>query len=210
MTQKFASRRAWSGLRMLACLVSLAACSPEPSVAGPSSQIAAPAAPAARPAPIPALRAAFASGFAVNGILKPDRPLRHGDYLWNDEGVPAGPTAIVVDLTAQILYVYRGGTEIGRSAILYGADDKPTPTGTFPILEKDADHVSNLYGAPMPYMLRLTMDGVAIHGSDVIYGSGTHGCVGVPDAFAAMLFKIARIGDRVLVTKGWRTDVYGT
>ena len=39
----------------------------------------------------------------------------------------------------------------------------PTPTGVFPITEKKRHHVSNLYDAPMPYMLRLTDDGIAIH-----------------------------------------------
>jgi lipoprotein-anchoring transpeptidase ErfK/SrfK len=99
--------------------------------------------------------------------------------------------------------------EIGRAAILYGADDKPTPAGTFTILEKKRHHVSNLYGAPMPYMMRLTWDGVAIHGSEVEWGSATHGCVGVPSEFAALLFAAARKGDPVLVTNRWRTDLYG-
>jgi lipoprotein-anchoring transpeptidase ErfK/SrfK len=74
---------------------------------------------------------------------------------------------VVVDLAWQRLYAYRGGVEIGRAAILYGADDKPTPTGSFKILQKKKDHISNLYGAPMPFMLRLTNDGIAIHGSEV-------------------------------------------
>ena len=45
----------------------------------------------------------------------------------------------------------------------------------FPITEKDADHVSNIYDAPMPYMLRLTADGITIHGSKVERGPGRHG-----------------------------------
>lgn len=215
---------AFKSLGMLACVVLASACSQESTATGPEvtmtarSPIAAalPAeAPNAGPAdaasePLAAVTPASASSFPVNGILTPDRPLNHGDYLWSEDGVPPGRLTMIVDLKAQILYVYRGGIEIGRSAILYGANDKPTPTGTFPILEKDADHVSNLYGAPMPYMLRLTMDGIAIHGSEVIYGNGTHGCVGVPDEFAKTLFSLARVGDRVLITNGWRTDLYGT
>ena len=128
-----------------------------------------------------------------------DRPLEHGDYAWQPDGVPDGPITITIDLSAQTLSVFRGNYEIGRAAILYGATDKPTPIGTFPIKEKDVDHVSNLYDAPMPYMLRLTNDGVAIHGSNVVYGSATHGCIGVPDEFAALLFEQAKIGDRVTI-----------
>ena len=139
--------------------------------------------------------------FAINGVLELDRPLDHGDYAWNDEGVPPGETWVLVDIGAQMLHVYRGGIEIGRSVILYGADDKPTPLGLFPVTEKDADHVSNLYGAPMPYMLRLTNDGVAIHGSNVEFGSATNGCVGVPEEFAALLFGQVKLGDKVLIVK---------
>ena len=39
-------------------------------------------------------------------------------------------------------------------------------------------------------------------------GIATHGCVGVPDEFAALLFQGARKGDEVLVTRNWRPDLY--
>jgi len=140
--------------------------------------------------------------FVLKSILKLDGPLNHGDYVWDDKDVPAGPIVITVDLAAQTLSVFRAGHEIGTAVILYGAGDKPTPLGAFAITEKDAHHVSNLYDAPMPYMLRLTNDGVTIHGSQVELGAATHGCIGVPTRFAALLFAQARIGDRVLVTNG--------
>ena len=54
----------------------------------------------------------------------------------------------------------------------------------------------------MPYMMRLTNDGVAIHATKVENGYVTHGCVGVPEGFAAKLFAAARLGDRVIVTDG--------
>jgi len=145
--------------------------------------------------------------FQVRSILNL-APLELGEYAWDDDGVPDGPIEVVVDLVWQRLYVYQGGIEIGRSSILYGAADSPTPTGIFPITQKDADHVSNIYGAPMPYMLRLTWDGVAIHGSKVRYGWATNGCVGVPEEFARLLFRKARLGDRVLITNYWHRDLY--
>lgn len=182
-----------------------AAASATAGEAPPASVLKASAPVAARPAAtlaaIPAA-AGTSEPFVVRSVLGIEGWLRPGEYAWNDDGVPAGETVIVVNLRNRLLSVYRGGYEIGRSSIIYGADDKPTPTGTFPILEKDADHVSNLYGAPMPYMLRLTMDGVAIHGSDVEDDSATHGCVGVPVEFAEMLFAAAALGDRVIVESG--------
>ena len=130
-------------------------------------------------------------------------PIKFGDYAWDTKGVPDGPLIITVDLAAQTLSVFRDGYEIGAAAILYGADEKPTPLGTFPILMKDATHVSRTYdNAPMPYTLRLTGDGVAIHGSKVEWGYATHGCIGVPVAFAKLLFAQAKVGDRVIITRG--------
>ncbi|WP_375402186.1 L,D-transpeptidase family protein [uncultured Sphingomonas sp.] len=125
-----------------------------------------------------------------------------GEYVWDDKNVPPGRVVMTVDLKAQTMSVFRGGYEIGAAAILYGATDKPTPLGRFPVLEKDADHVSSLYDAPMPYMLRLTGDGVAIHGSKVEWGLATHGCIGVPVEFARLLFGAVKKGDLVIVTSG--------
>lgn len=143
--------------------------------------------------------------FSVKTALQLDGPLGPGDYVWDDSGVPAGRLAIVADIKNEILYVYRGGDEIGRSTLIYGDDDKPTPIGIFPILQKNADHYSKTYGgAPMPHMLRLTNDGVAIHGSRLIHPDyATHGCIGLPKKFAAILFREAKLGDYVKVTRGW-------
>ncbi len=161
----------------------------------------APARPSPAPAPTPAPTAKPAS-MQVKRVLDIG-PIKFGDYAWDDKGVPDGPLIITVDLAAQTLSVFRDGYEIGAAAILYGADDKPTPLGTFPILMKDAHHVSRTYGnAPMPYTLRLTRDGVAVHGTEVAWGYATHGCIGVPVAFARLLFAQAKVGDRVIVTRG--------
>ena len=122
------------------------------------------------------------------------------NYRWEDKGVPAGPTWVRVDLRSQLISVFRSGQEIGTAVILYGADGVATPTGKFPILAKMKDHRSVTYdGAPMPYTLRLTRDGVSIHGSNVRWGFATHGCVGVPTAFAAKLFEAVKTGDEVLI-----------
>lgn len=145
---------------------------------------------------------------AVKRVLRIDGPFRHGDYVWDEKGAPAtGPVVITVDLKAETLSVFRAGYEIGAAVILYGATDKPSPQGAFPITQKDADHVSNLYDAPMPYAQRLTSDGVFIHGSDVEYGRGTHGCIGVPVAFAKKLFGVTKLGDIVVITNGKMLDV---
>jgi lipoprotein-anchoring transpeptidase ErfK/SrfK len=185
----------------LLCLAAWA-CSPSSPTAGGSPVVtsASPQAPAARPAALPQ---APATGFAVKSVLAAGGQLEPGDYLWEPQLATEGEVRIVVDLVWQLLHVYRDGHEIGRARIVYGADDKPTPLGTFPILEKDADHVSNLYDAEMPYMMRLTWDGVAIHGSIMAADVATNGCVGVPDEFAALVFREVKLGTLVTVTKNW-------
>jgi lipoprotein-anchoring transpeptidase ErfK/SrfK len=164
---------------------------------------AAPARPAPKPQPVAASVPAPEQAYVVKRILDIPSPVRIGDYAWDDTGVPDGPVVVTVDLEAGMLSVFRDGYEIGTAAILYGVGDKPTPLGTFPISQKDADHHSTIYGgAPMPYMLRLTGDGVSIHGAAMKSGWATHGCVGVPVPFAAKLFRVAKIGDPVIVTSG--------
>lgn len=177
---------------------------PRPAVTAPPPK--APAPKAAKPAPAKVPPAA-SSPFTVKRVLDIKGPLDHGDYVWDDAGVPAGPIVVTVDMVAQTLSVFRGGYEIGVAVILYGATDKPTPVGTYPIMEKDIDHVSNLYDAPMPYGLRLTNDGVFIHASNVKWGSATHGCIGIPMLFAKKLFAAVKVGDPVVITSGKKMDL---
>ena len=161
----------------------------------------------ALPAPTPRTPvAAPDQPFVVKRILDVPGPIRIGDYVWDDAGAPAGPIVITVDLEAGVLSAFRDGYEIGTAAILYGADAMPTPLGVFPILAKDAHHFSATYNhAPMPYTLRLTADGVSVHGSPEMSPKwATHGCVGLPVAFAKKLFDQAQVGDKVIITNGKR------
>lgn len=164
---------------------------------------------APKPGAIPALsKKPIESPFVVKSILPINEPIKFGKFYWDETRAPAtGPLVVTVDLTARVISVFRDGHEIGAAAILKGYGEKPTPTGVFPITEKDADHVSNIYDAPMPHMLRLTNDGVSIHGSKVEKGYATNGCVGVPDDFARNLFKVAKLGDKVIITDGRKMTV---
>lgn len=137
----------------------------------------------------------------VRSLLSVDGELRHGEWLWNDRGVPKGRPTVRVDLRTQLISVVRGGHEIGTAVILYGANSHATPLGRFPVLSKAADYRSRTYDAPMPFTLRLTPDGVALHGSDVRSGRATHGCIGLPLEFARRLFEQVEPGDEVLILR---------
>lgn len=142
--------------------------------------------------------------FVIKSILPIEGSIRYGDWFWDESAAPeAGKLVITVDLDARVISAFRDGHEIGTAVALLGTRAHPTPTGTFPILTKERDNVSEKYNsAPMPWTLRLTWDGIAIHGSPVLNGYASHGCVGVPDAFAAKLFAAAKRGDTVIITRG--------
>ena len=152
------------------------------------------------------LREARAAGLIdrpIKSLLDVREPMKYGEYRWDERGVPRGRTWARVDLNTQLISVFRAGHEIGTAVVLYGADGLPTPTGKFPIRAKTSNHRSRTYdNAPMPYSLWLTRDGVAIHGSNVRWGFATHGCVGVPSAFAAKLFAALNVGDEVQIVSG--------
>jgi L,D-transpeptidase catalytic domain len=135
----------------------------------------------------------------VRSVLDVAKPMHYGEFVWNDAGIPDGTVWVRVDLAHQMLSVFRDGHEIGSTVILYGAPTNVSPRGMFNVLDKDAAYISHKYRAPMPYMLRLTNDGVAIHGSDVREGWATHGCIGVPVAFAQHVFSVAHKGDLVAI-----------
>lgn len=182
----------------------LAVLSPASMPTRPAVPVAAPAtAPAPAPTPQLLTREDGTVGYRIKRVLPIQGPMRAGDWHWDEAGAPAaGQVVITADLTAQTISVFRDGYEIGAAVILYGADDKPTPTGVFPITQKKVHHISNLYHVPMPYMQRLTNDGVAIHASEVAPDKATHGCIGVPLAFAKKLFAVTQLGTKVIVTDG--------
>lgn len=164
-------------------------------------------APAALPKPVapilPVTKApAPSASYTVASFITRPAQFNHGDWIWNDDNVPAGPMLVLVDVKTQLLHVFRGGREIGVSVIMYGADDSPTPLGIHPIRWKAAVHRSSIFGSSMPYTMNLTGDGVAIHGSNVRWGWGTNGCVGLPNEFAKMLFAQVNVGDKVVIVKG--------
>lgn len=142
--------------------------------------------------------------FVIKSVLPIEGAIRYGDWFWDETAAPqAGKLVITVDLDARVISAFRDGHEIGTAVALLGTRAHPTPTGTFPILTKERDNVSEKYNdAPMPWTLRLTWDGIAIHGSPVLNGYASHGCIGVPDAFAAKLFAAAGRGDKVIITRG--------
>ena len=127
--------------------------------------------------------------------------LMPGEFEWQPDRSPEGEVFITVDLSRQMLEVFRGNVLIARSTISSGGYGHSTPNGSFNILGKEAMHYSNLYHhAPMPFMQRLTMYGVALHAGYLPGVPASHGCIRLPNDFAKRLFEITSCGNLVTVT----------
>ena len=118
-------------------------------------------------------------------------------------------TLIVISKASQTMFVFRDGAPWASTPISSGKRHHETPSGVFPILQKNKFHRSNIYSnAPMPFMQRLTWDGIALHAGRVPGYPASHGCIRMPHAFAEALFKLTKasattvvIGDAPLTTE---------
>jgi len=107
---------------------------------------------------------------------------------------------VVVSKPSQRMEVFNAGQPCLESAVSTGRRGHGTPAGVFPILEKRRYHRSNRYSnAPMPYMQRLTLGGIALHAGYVPGYPASHGCIRLPYAAARALFALTRTGDSTVV-----------
>ena len=126
--------------------------------------------------------------------------LKPGQYVWRDVPESAGPERVVMSLSDQMAYFYRGNTLVAASTISSGRDDKPTPTGVFSVLTKTPMHHSNKYdNAPMPFAQFFESHGIAMHAGYNPGHPASHGCVRLPSAFAKKLYSVTDVGTPVFI-----------
>jgi len=141
------------------------------------------------------------SALALDRFVDP-ATLKPGEFSWNPERSADGPVVVLVSLPKQWAVVYRGGVEIGAATCSTGRAGHRTPAGVFVILEKDKTHHSSKYdNAPMPYMERLTWNGVALHAGNLPGYPASHGCVRLPLEFAKLLFGVTTLGTPVIIAE---------
>ena len=118
-----------------------------------------------------------------------------------NESRPAGePIMAIVSLRNQRVTVYDSSGWILRAPVSSGQSGRETPAGIFSVIQKEAEHYSNLYDdAFMPHMQRITWSGIALHGGVLPGYAASHGCVRMPYDFAERLFDETRLGMRVIV-----------
>lgn len=145
---------------------------------------------------------------------------------WNGDGVPGSPK-IVVSISEQHAYFYKGKNLVGESTVSTGKPGFGTPPGSYTVLSKDATHVSTVFGdyvddfgnvvksnidsrkdpkppgshydgARMPYAM-FFRSGYAMHQGYVPPYAASHGCIRVPQGMAETFFENAPVGTPVVV-----------
>src|ERR1700726_2813974 len=111
------------------------------------------------------------------------------------------PIMAIVSLRNQRITVYDANGWILQAPVSSGQKGRETPAGIFSLIQKEAEHYSNLYDdAYMPHMQRITWSGIALHGGSLPGYPASHGCVRMPFDVAARLFDATQLGMRVIVT----------
>ena len=121
-----------------------------------------------------------------------------------DDGVlsrPAGPPLMaIVALGEQRVTIYDAKGRILRAPVSSGQTGYETPAGIYSVIQKEAEHYSNLYDdASMPFMQRITWSGIALHAGVLPGRPASHGCIRMPHGFAEHLFDLTNVGMRVIV-----------
>jgi len=152
--------------------------------------------------------------------------------VWKNEELLAqtnpSNSHIKIDLATQRGFLMNNDQIVIDYPICSGTKSRPTPTGTFYILEKVVDKKSNRYGrmydaagecvngnadalqdampeggrfdgAPMRYWMRLTSDGVGHHIGPVLRRPASHACVRGPSGTIPTVYSKVKEGTRVVI-----------
>ena len=117
---------------------------------------------------------------------------------------------IEIDLTHQSLTAKEADKPVISTTICSGKAGYETPKGSYKVLGKEKMHISNKYpikdkkanirgGAKMPYMLRVTNTGIAIHAGEMVDYPDSHGCIRIPYGKAMQLYKWTDVGTKISI-----------
>jgi hypothetical protein len=142
--------------------------------------------------------AALMARLHMEEVFGEKRP-RNGQFLWR-KGSFDGEPSVIISISDQMAYLYRGDQLVAVSTISTGTDKNPTPTGIFSVLAKKPMHRSIKYdNAPMPFMQRIDQYGVALHAGQLPGYRASHGCIRLPAEFAKRLYGVTDLGATVMI-----------
>jgi hypothetical protein len=111
------------------------------------------------------------------------------------------PVMAIVSLRDQRVTIYDVDGGMLRAPVSTGQIGYETPAGIYSVIQKEAEHYSNLYDdAEMPFMQRITWSGIALHAGKLPGYAASHGCIRLPYVFAERLFGLTKKGMRVIVS----------
>ena len=126
--------------------------------------------------------------------------MKAGQYVWRDVPEAVGAERVVIGLSDQLAYFYRGNVLVAVSTISSGRAGRDTPTGIFSVLDKRPFYRSKKYdNAPMPWMQRIDQYGIALHAGFNPGVPASHGCIRLPVAFAKKLYTVTDVGTPVYI-----------
>jgi len=127
------------------------------------------------------------------------RDYPHTFNVWKDESLlpSEGTKKVVIRLGQQRGLFLVNGKIAMDFPVCTGRKGYATPTGTYRVLEKDANHHSNLYDCPMPYFMRLTYCGIGLHVGDIYRVPASHGCIRLPRTACEPIFRHLPRGSEV-------------
>ncbi|WP_245561560.1 L,D-transpeptidase [Actinomycetospora chiangmaiensis] len=116
-------------------------------------------------------------------------------------GMPCSITGdgACVSLSAKRAWLVQDGQVVRSAPITSGRPGERTPTGTFHVTWKDANHLSSEFNdAPMPWSVFFN-GGIAFHTGSLSRQSA--GCIHLSDAVARQFFRTLAVGDTVVVVR---------
>ena len=123
-----------------------------------------------------------------------------GKYIWRNVPESAGRERVVISLSDQLAFLYRGDSLMAVASISTGEPGRDTPTGVFKVLTKKPMHHSRKYdNAPMPFAQFVTDYGVALHAGHNPGRPASHGCIRLPSSFAKKLYSVTNRGTPVII-----------
>jgi lipoprotein-anchoring transpeptidase ErfK/SrfK len=137
-------------------------------------------------------------------------------------------SSVVISISKQRAYLMTDGQVYIDTPISSGKRSGMTPTGSFTVLQKNADHRSNIYGdfvnskgrvvragvslkvdsapsgtryvgAPMKYFCRLTWSGIGMHVGILPGYPASHGCIRLPAHIAPIIYRNVKLGTPVRI-----------
>lgn len=115
---------------------------------------------------------------------------------------PPRGTRICADLRNQKLWLSKNGVRTYTAVRMRSGDPRlsqsePTKVGNHRVYYKNIDHISSIFGSPMPYAM-FFYGGQAIHES-TFSTAGSHGCINVTHADAKKLWNNSPVGTPVSI-----------